>query len=176
MLTYLSYIPIQTILLTAICIWIAFLAFYFIRYKSFTLNFKWFILPLLGSIYSLFFLYFYLFPRSFGATHEPYILFQPVPFQTIASSHLLSIIGHVLMMMVMPLLIYAVANSAKKAVIYSLVVATLIEPLQMLIDWFSRFPHFVVDIDDFILQIIGCVLGWGIVMIFSRFSLKTRVQ
>ena len=173
MFTYLSYFPFQKILLIAIFFWITYIVFWGKEnYKEFILNFKRLIISGITMIYTMYFIYIYLMPRSFGATHEPYILFQLVPFKTISSINFINIIGHILIIMLMPLLIYAITNSIRKARVYSIAITVMIEPLQMFIDWCSRFPHFVIDIDDFILQMMGCVLGMILVVMYRQLFQK----
>lgn len=44
-------------------------------------------------------------------------------------------------------------RSMKKAVVWALAIAILIEPLQLVIDLAIGFPSFVVDVDDMMLQV-----------------------
>ena len=59
----------------------------------------------------------------------------------------------------LPLLAFAHTRSIKKAVVWALAIAILIEPLQLVIDLATGFPSFVVDVDDMMLQVLGSAAG-----------------
>ncbi len=44
----------------------------------------------------------------------------------------------------------------------------MIEPAQFLINRLTRFPKYVVDIDDSIMQISGCIIGLMLVSVFRQ--------
>ena len=59
----------------------------------------------------------------------------------------------------LPLLAFAHTRSIRKAVVWALAIAILIEPLQLVIDLATGFPSFVVDVDDMMLQVLGSAAG-----------------
>lgn len=59
----------------------------------------------------------------------------------------------------LPLLAFAYTRSMKKAVVWALAIAILIEPLQLVIDLATGFPSFVVDVDDMMLQVLRSAAG-----------------
>lgn len=74
----------------------------------------------------------------------------------------------------LPLLAFAHTRSIKKAVVWALAIAILIEPLQLVIDLATGFPSFVVDVDDMMLQVLGSVAGLVLTALMVRVPRAAR--
>ena len=70
----------------------------------------------------------------------------------------------------LPLLAFAHTRSIRKAVVWALAIAILIEPLQLVIDLATGFPSFVVDVDDMMLQVLGSAAGIVLMALMVRVS------
>lgn len=68
----------------------------------------------------------------------------------------------------LPLLVFAYTRSIKKAVVWALAIAILIEPLQLVIDLATGYPSFVVDVDDMMLQVLGSAAGIVLTALAAR--------
>lgn len=99
-------------------------------------------------------------PKSLVASDIPLgSILQLTPFATISTAGQLSIWGTLLTFVPLPLLAFAYTRSMKKAVVWALAIAILIEPLQLVIDLATGFPSFVIDVDDMMLQVLGSAAG-----------------
>ena len=74
----------------------------------------------------------------------------------------------------LPLLAFAHTRSIKKAVVWALAIAILIEPLQLVIDLATGFPSFVVDVDDMMLQVLGSAAGIVLTALMVRVASGSR--
>lgn len=71
------------------------------------------------------------------------------------------IVGNILITVPLPFVVQFCSRKRKMSRIctVSLILTTAIEPLQLLINIFLRGPSNIIDIDDLILNFIGCALG-----------------
>ena len=87
-----------------------------------------------------------------------------IPFKTLKNLGFISIAGHIVLTMPIPILIYIILRaSVKKISIISILAGIFIEPIQLLINLITGFPNYVIDIDDFMLQIAGILVGLFII-------------
>lgn len=108
-------------------------------------------------------------PKSLVASDIPLgSILQLTPFATISTAGQLSILGTLLAFVPLPLLAFAHTRSMKKAVVWALAIAILIEPLQLVIDLVTGFPSFVVDVDDMMLQVLGSAAGIVLTALAAR--------
>lgn len=88
-----------------------------------------------------------------------------VPFKTIAEyiekGNLVQILGNMLVLFPFPALLYFnfPKMNNRDYLVTVLCVAVLIEPIQFLINVIANTPANVIDIDDFLLNAAGCLLG-----------------
>ncbi len=106
----------------------------------------------------------FLLPRSLEpAKTAPHVVLQLVPAQSIASGSPIGTIGNLAAFIPLPALVYAHTRSLRATGIVGIAAPALIEPTQLLIDVLTRFPNFVVDIDDLMLQVAGGAIGVALV-------------
>lgn len=163
--TYLTQFPYENIFVTSVLIWIG---YYALKGKR-PVNRKDFILSGLNILYFVSLVFLYFIPASYTPIHRgPYMILQPVPFRTIQSSSFIHLSGHIIIVMLVPILLRLNAFSFRKICSLSLLTALTIEPLQFVINAITRFPNFVIDIDDFILQLSGCTIGIICIAVLPR--------
>ena len=81
---------------------------------------------------------------------SPWMTLQTIPFKTLKNLGFISIAGHIVLTMPIPILIYIILRaSVKKISIISILAGIFIEPIQLLINLITGFPNYVIDIDDF---------------------------
>ena len=74
--------------------------------------------------------------------------------------------------MPIPILIYIILRaSVKKISIISILAGIFIEPIQLLINLITGFPNYVIDIDDFMLQIAGILVGLFIITLAGKYQI-----
>ena len=101
-------------------------------------------------------------PLAFEGNREPILLttvLQTDLFHTIKSTSLSVSLLMASAFVPLPAVLCVILQSAKWASILSICIACLIEPAQLLIDCVTRFPRYVVDIDDAFLMIVGVTIG-----------------
>ncbi|PEL13499.1 VanZ family protein [Bacillus sp. AFS017336] len=126
------------------------------------------------------------FPFSYRFKHNPEIfrsdlLYQFVPFHTIFDSIKydlwIQIIGNIALLLPIPLL-FVVLKSKNlpfyKNFIFGLTLTISIELIQLLINYSTKYPNKVMDIDDVILNMIGILLGWLISKVYSAWYLTPK--
>lgn len=175
MITYISQIPYGAILITAGVIWILYMGFYKIKHKC-TMSLSQAIKSGVSIAYIVLFITLYATPASYRPAREgPYLILQLIPFNTIKYSNYISTFGNMLMLLFVPILLYLNLNSLKKTCIFAVLIPVLIEPGQFIIDWLTRFPNFVVDVDDFMLQFAGSMIGLLLILLFRKMVKRQRI-
>lgn len=170
MSTYLYQFPYGNIFTTTGLLWLIYMGFYLLKHKS-CVSLKRLIASGLSILYIVLFLTLFVIPSSFRPAKEgPYIILQLVPFHTIKYSNYISTFGNLIMLIFLPIILYLNLGSLKKICIFAGLIPVMIEPVQFIIDWLTRFPNFVVDIDDFILQLSGSIIGLFFVISFRHIS------
>lgn len=92
-----------------------------------------------------------------------------VPFRTIMAYakrgnillFVTQIIGNILVILPLPLVVWFCSRkrNMKRVCLVSLIITAAIEPLQLLINIYLGGPTNIIDIDDLILNLVGCTLG-----------------
>ena len=67
--------------------------------------------------------------------------------------------------------IFILRASVKKISIISILAGIFIEPIQLLINLITGFPNYVIDIDDFMLQIAGILVGLFIITLAEKYHI-----
>jgi glycopeptide antibiotics resistance protein len=97
------------------------------------------------------------------------MFFQVIPFKSIIPSlkyhNWIQVIGN--MALLFPVGVYLKilskrVQSLKKVLVVSLLLTLSIECIQLIIDFITHYPNKVFDIDDIILNVIGCIAGWKV--------------
>ena len=103
---------------------------------------------------------------------SPWLTLQTIPFKTLKNLGFISIAGHIVLTMPIPILIYIILRaSVKKISIISILAGIFIEPIQLLINLITGFPNYVIDIDDFMLQIAGILVGLFIITLAEKYHI-----
>ena len=103
---------------------------------------------------------------------SPWMTLQTIPFKTLKNLGFISIAGHIVLTMPIPILIYIILRaSVKKISIISILAGIFIEPIQLLINLITGFPNYVIDIDDFMLQIAGILVGLFIITLAEKYHI-----
>lgn len=166
MLTYIEQIPYMGVFIITLAVWgIRMGLYYCIKRENPKITHIFWLL--LSSGYAVIFIVFYIWPVSFKALSPEYNIgkVQMIPFHTMMQTSCLHIAGNLAIPFLLPFLLHYnfLSQSVKKTMLYSLLVAAMIEPVQLMINRCTHFPNFVVDIDDWILQVIGCAIGVGVI-------------
>ena len=110
-----------------------------------------------------------------GMNYEGIVYYNFEVFKTISgyieNQNYVPLIGGVLVTLPLFPVFYSVFYkiiSVKKCAVFSLIFVILIEPLQLIINILTAFPNKAVDIDDFILNIIGFFIGYIITVIWCK--------
>lgn len=101
-------------------------------------------------------------PLACSVDREPILLsaiIQKDLFHTIKTTGAASSLLMIGVFVPLPVALYAIVRSIRRVSILSFVIACLIEPAQLLIDYVTRVPRYVVDIDDAFLMIVGVTIG-----------------
>lgn len=97
--------------------------------------------------------------------------FQLLPFKTISeyiiNKNYFAIIGNIFILLPIPIFLYIHKISLKKNVVTSFLIATAVEPIQILINVITKYSNKIIDVDDFILYIIGVLIGF-ILLLLNR--------
>ena len=103
---------------------------------------------------------------------SPWMTLQTIPFKTLKNLGFISIAGHIVLTMTIPILIYIILKaSVKKISIISILAGIFIKPIQLLINLITGFPNYVIDIDDFMLQIAGILVGLFIITLAEKYHI-----
>lgn len=112
--------------------------------------------------------------KSFDSI-SPWLTLQTIPFKTLKNLGFISIAGHIVLTMPIPILIYIILRaSVKKISIISILAGIFIEPIQLLINLITGFPNYVIDIDDFMLQIAGILVGLFIITLAEKYHIYLK--
>ncbi|PEJ60842.1 hypothetical protein CN692_01775 [Bacillus sp. AFS002410] len=126
------------------------------------------------------------FPFSYRFKHNPEIfrkdlLYQFVPFHTVFNSiqHGLwiQIIGNIVLLLPIPILFVVLKRKKlpfNKNFLIGLILTISIELIQLLINYSTKYPNKVMDIDDVILNMIGILFGWIISKVYSEWYLNHK--
>ena len=105
--------------------------------------------------------------------HGNYIPFATI-WEYISRGHiamfLLQVAGNLLVTFPLPLVVwhYIPKQSIKSVCFISLIITALIEPVQLLINMILGGPSNIIDVDDLILNLAGCVLGLLLAVVVNR--------
>lgn len=170
-MTYIEQMPFMGILVITLAVWCVFMQLYHRINREYP-NISHAFWLLLSSGYASIFIVLYLWPVSFRAlSPDCYIgRVQLIPFHTIMQTSCLHTVGNLAVPFFMPFFLRYnfYRESVKKTMLCSFFIAAMIEPAQFMINQCTRFPNFVVDIDDCILQVTGCAIGIGVIAIRRR--------
>ena len=148
--------------------------------REYNLSLKKQIHFLYDRLYSDCFLLFFLIDIYFSPTVirksidsiSPWLTLQTISFKTLKNLGFISIAGHIVLTMPIPILIYIILRaSVKKISIISILAGIFIEPIQLLINLITGFPNYVIDIDDFMLQIAGILVGLFIITLAGKYHI-----
>jgi glycopeptide antibiotics resistance protein len=102
-------------------------------------------------------------------------MYQLNPFETITSSlnagNYRQVVGNLIMLLPLPILIGVLNRrtpSFSKFFIGSVLLVLFIELSQLALDYITGVPNAVTDIDDFIMNMLGALIGWIIIKIYFR--------
>lgn len=106
--------------------------------------------------------------------------FQLVPFKQISSyiknNNYFSIIANTFILFPVPLFVYFNRVHFKTNVILSLIAAIAIEPIQLIINIVTQYPNKIIDIDDFIMEFTGIMIGLIFAYILDRLNLTQNIK
>ena len=111
---------------------------------------------------------------------DPLDAMNLVPFRTIANylstRNVVQLLGNVLVLLPFPILLRLNFPALKSTVfrIILLFVTIMIEPAQLLINVLLHSPFNAIDIDDFLLNAIGCCLGFTIVKLMASIRIHRK--
>lgn len=165
---FVTQMPFQGILISALCLTVALAIAYKLARKAAPQPRT---VALMGAtaLYAILMYSLFIRPKSLVASDLPLgSILQLTPFATISTAGQLSIWGTLLAFAPLPLLIFAYTRSMKKAAAWALAIAILVEPLQLIIDLATGFPSFVVDVDDMMLQVLGSAVGIVLTALAAR--------
>ncbi|QXE02551.1 VanZ family protein [Terribacillus sp. DMT04] len=111
-------------------------------------------------------------------------MYQLNPFETITSSlhagNYRQVVGNLIMLLPLPILIGVLNRrtpSFSKFFIGTVLLVLIIELAQLALDFITGVPNAVTDIDDFIMNVLGALLGWIIIKIyFLNLEHKKRLR
>ena len=85
--------------------------------------------------------------------------------------------GNILVTLPFPFVVWFCSRkrNMKRVCLISLIITAVIEPVQILLNVFIGGPTNIIDIDDLILNILGCVLGLPLLTTVNRFY-KARLR
>lgn len=165
---FVTQMPFLGILISALCLTLALaIAYKFARKVAPQPR----MVALMGAtaLYAILMYALFIRPKSLVASDLPLgSILQLTPFATISTAGQLFVWGTLLAFVPLPLLAFAYTRSMKKAALWALAIAILIEPLQLVIDLATGFPSFVVDVDDMMLQVLGSAVGIVLTALLAR--------
>lgn len=169
--TYLAHFPFGALFGLTFIITGVSAAIHFVRRKP-SPSFSWLLLRAATVGYVLLFLFVFWFPTALRGTRSDTSLLplaiQQVPLNTVLNASPLSVWGISALLAPLPVLVYFHVHSIKRACVVAFSVAVLIEPVQLLVNVLTGFPNFVVDVDDTLLQLLGCLAGMLVIVIGKR--------
>lgn len=119
-------------------------------------------------------------PTGVHMTEIDFNYFQLVPFKQISSyienNNYFSIIANTFILFPVPLFIYFNRVHFKNNIIFSLIVAIAIEPIQLIINIVTQYPNKIIDIDDFIMELTGIMIGLIFAYILDRLNLTQNIK
>lgn len=150
-----------------------------------------FIFVCLVTLYITFFICITIFPITILSKSEldmlhsrvgEYITYhQLIPFKTILGvgsfNFFRQVVCNVLLFVPIPIIIKTIANkmSGVKVILAGMSCSFFLEIIQLLIDVITRYPCHVCDIDDFILNSIGVIIGYLLYVLISRISVTDKL-
>lgn len=162
-----------------ISIILAIIIFYIVKKIKKETNISYLFILFFSISYFLF-LFFILFDarntNGNGLDFGNFSYFQLLPFKSILSfiknNNLMQIYGNIIIFLPFSILIYLLfRNLCKFRVIFiSLLFVLLVEPIQLVINLITNYPNHVIDIDDFILNLIGVLAGYYILLFISKYT------
>jgi glycopeptide antibiotics resistance protein len=100
-------------------------------------------------------------------------MYQLIPFETIITSlnagNYRQVVGNLIMLLPLPILIGVLNRRTPiffKFLIGTVLLVLFIELSQLVLDYITGVPNAVTDIDDFIMNVLGALLGWIIIKIY----------
>ena len=163
--------PFMGILITSLAVWGVWMWIYHCIKREYP-NISHAFWLMLSSGYASIFIVLYLWPVSSRALSPDYYIgkVQLIPFHTIMQTSCLHTVGNLAVPFFMPFFLHYnfYKESVKKTMLCSFFIVAMIEPAQFMINQCTRFPNFVVDIDDCILQVTGCAIGIGVIAFRRR--------
>ena len=176
--TYLAQFPFGTLAGLAVVVTGAFAALYFMRHRT-SPSLSWLLLRAATIYYLLLFLALFWYPATLRGTQDDAsllpLVIQLIPLSTLLHADPVSTWGTFALLVPLPVLVYLHCRSMKRTCAAALVIALLIEPVQLLINTLTGFPNFVVDVDDVLLQLLGCVAGMLVIAAAKRLASVPRV-
>lgn len=176
MATYLARFPFETVFYLTLFITGALVALFYVRRSKLPAP-TWIALRATAIGYAVLFLLVFWYPSALqGSAADTALLsrvIQLTPLHTISSANPLSSWGTCAMLLPLPILIYLHIDSAAFACATALAIALSIEPIQLAINMATGFPNFVVDVDDIVLQLLGCLAGMLAVALCQRRTMQS---
>lgn len=175
MVTYLTQFPFETVFYLTLFITGALVALFYVR-RSKLPSPTWIALRAATIGYAVLFLMVFWYPSALqGSAADAALLsrvIQLTPLHTISTANPLSSWGTCAMLLPLPILIFLHIDSTALACTAALAVALSIEPIQLVINMATGFPNFVVDVDDVLLQLLGCLAGMLAVALCQRRAIQ----
>lgn len=163
--TYLTQLPFLNYLIFSIIIWVTMLIL-----KK---NIKNKIILLIEIFYILTAVIILFYPENIlisNGINTSY--FQILPFKTIkeyiTNKSYFSLICNIFILFPIPIFLFIHKITLKKNMAISFLIAVAIEPIQLLINIITKYPNKIIDIDDFILYIIGVLISLIILFISKK--------
>lgn len=176
MATYLAQFPFETVFYLTLVITGALVALFYTRHSMLP-ALTWVALRAATIGYAVLFLLVFWYPSALqGSAADAALLSRVVqltPLHTISTADPLSSWGTCAMLLPLPILIYLHIDSAALACTAALAVALSIEPIQLVINMATGFPNFVVDVDDVLLQLLGCLAGMLAIALCQRRAIRS---
>lgn len=113
---------------------------------------------------------------------SPFAHVNLLPFKTITaylgSQNWLQLLGNAFILLPFPVLLAVNFPRMKTHTYYWVVfgVTALIEPVQLLVNLFAGSPVNAIDIDDFLLNALGCLLGLAVAHLFKHLTRKKATR
>lgn len=181
-------IEFNPVMLITLFLVIIFFAFFIYRRKN---NCCTFFFLCLFVLYIVLLVYTTIFPITIlddeqldilHSTFGEYITYyQFIPFKTILNvgsyNFFKQVVCNILMFVPFPIFIKLIKREMIwwKTILVGILSSLLIELIQLLTDIITRYPTHVCDIDDLILNSIGVLAGYGIIMILNKISFTNRI-
>lgn len=163
--TYVRQAPWLSILLISLLVGAAFVCFLTCGLRR-RLHVREVVYAFVASTYTIMLISVYAFPpalpfslEGWDASISSSAIFQFAPLKTIFSADPSSVFASAAAFIPLPILLSWHLSSIIRTGLLSVCIVSLIEPLQLALNYLSGIPRYVIDIDDFILALFGVVIG-----------------